>query len=80
MKSETKTMRDVFIEQIYNRMHKDNRIFFLSADFGAPMLDRLKADFPNRFINIGKTKKGKIRAISDRPLNQKEYYLYEKAA
>ena len=49
----TNIMRDVFIEEVYRRMHKDNDIFFLCADFGSPKLDKLKKDFKNRFINVG---------------------------
>ncbi|MFH1541442.1 MAG: transketolase C-terminal domain-containing protein [Elusimicrobiota bacterium] len=47
------TMRDVLIENIYHRMKKDKNIFFLSADFGATSLDRLRNDFKDRFINVG---------------------------
>ena len=50
---EKKTTRDVFIEQIFNRMHEDKNIFFLSADFGSPKLDILRETFPDRFINVG---------------------------
>src|SRR3972149_4013558 len=53
MKTEVKAMRDVFIEEIYNRMHEDRNIFFLSADFGSPKLDKLREDFRDRFINVG---------------------------
>jgi transketolase len=34
-------------------MKKNKRIFFLSADFGAPSLDKLRKDFNDRFINVG---------------------------
>lgn len=47
------TMRDVLIKKIYDNMKKDKNIFFLSADFGAPGLDRLRNDFKDRFINVG---------------------------
>lgn len=53
MKAEIKTMRDVFIEELYNRMHKDEGIFFLCADFGSPKLDILRKKFKKRFINVG---------------------------
>lgn len=53
MKIETKTMRDVFIEEVYNRMRTDESIFFLCADFGSPKLDQLRKKFKNRFINVG---------------------------
>ncbi len=48
-----KTMRDVLIEGIYKKMSENERIFFLSADFGAPALDKLRKDFKDRFINVG---------------------------
>ena len=46
-------MRDILIDEIYKRMNANDRIFFLSADFGSPALDRLREDFPERFINVG---------------------------
>lgn len=46
-------MRDAFLEQICQRMALDERIFFVSADFGSPVLDKIRASFPDRFINVG---------------------------
>jgi len=46
-------MRDAFLEKIWNEMSLDPLIFFVSADFGSPMLDKIREDFPNRFINVG---------------------------
>jgi transketolase len=46
-------MRDILIEEIYQRMKGNDKIFFLSADFGSPALDQLREDFPDRFINVG---------------------------
>ena len=48
-----KTMRDVVIDKIFEKMHQNDRIFFLSADMGAPSLDRLRAQFTHRFLNVG---------------------------
>lgn len=50
---QTKTMRDALIERIYERMKENDRIFFVSADLGAPALDKLRADFSDRFVNVG---------------------------
>lgn len=50
---ENKVMRDVLIEQVYQRMRNNENIFFLCADFGSPKLDKLKNDFKDRFINVG---------------------------
>jgi len=46
-------MRDVFLEKIWNEMSLDSLIFFVSADFGSPVLDKIREDFPDRFINVG---------------------------
>lgn len=48
-----KPMRDALIGTIYQRMATHPDFFFLSADMGAPALDALRADFPDRFINTG---------------------------
>ena len=50
---EMKTMRDALIDNIYKKMQNNDRIFFLSADMGAPTLDKLRREFNDRFINVG---------------------------
>ncbi|MBF0541298.1 MAG: transketolase [Nitrospirae bacterium] len=46
-------LRDALIEQICIEMGVNDKIVFLSADFGSPRLDKLREDFPERFINVG---------------------------
>lgn len=46
-------MRDALLERIWRAMADDPKIFFLSADFGSPVLDKIRADFPQRFVNVG---------------------------
>ncbi len=53
MNIQKRTMRDVFIEGIYQRMKSDETIFFLSADCGAPTLDKIRTDFNERFRSVG---------------------------
>ena len=48
-----KAMRDTLLAKLYERMADDEKIFFLAADFGSPVLDKIRADYPNRFINVG---------------------------
>jgi len=48
-----KTMRDVLLEGIYERMAENENIFFLCADFGAPSLDKIREEYGNRFLNVG---------------------------
>lgn len=46
-------MRDILIEGIRTRMEREEHIFFVTADFGSPALDRLRHQFPGRFCNVG---------------------------
>jgi transketolase len=48
-----KAMRDVFLQSLYEEMKLNNEIFFVTADFGSPILDKIRNDYPNRFINVG---------------------------
>ncbi|MGB9677388.1 MAG: transketolase family protein, partial [Candidatus Ratteibacteria bacterium] len=50
---ENKVLREIFIEEIYGRMKQNNQIFFLTDDFGAISLDRLRKEHKRNFINLG---------------------------
>jgi transketolase len=76
MMNMTKTMRDVFIEGIYQKMQENDRLFFLSADFGAPTLDRLRADYPYRFINVGIAEQNLINVATGLALEGFTVYAY----
>lgn len=53
MSAKPLAMRDVFLERIWRAMADDERIFFVAADFGSPVLDKVRGDFPRRFVNVG---------------------------
>src|SRR3989338_515232 len=76
MKTEIKTMRDVYIEEIYKRMHYDDKIFFLCADFGAPKLDQLKNKFKKRFLNVGIAEQNLINISTGLALEGFTVYAY----
>lgn len=69
-------MRDVLIEALCDRMRRDERIFFLSADFGAPALDRLRADFPRRFCNVGIAEQNTINLATGLALEGFKAFAY----
>jgi transketolase len=48
-----KLMRDSFLERIYELMAVDPNIFILSDDMGAPVIDKIREEFSDRFINVG---------------------------
>ena len=46
-------MRDSVLQAMKERMASEKDIFFLTADFGSPVLDGVRKDFPDRFVNVG---------------------------
>ncbi|MEK7451430.1 MAG: transketolase C-terminal domain-containing protein [Patescibacteria group bacterium] len=74
--AQSKTMRDAFIEAIYEKMRENERIFFLSADFGSPALDKLREDFEDRFINVGIAEQNLINVSVGLALEGNIVYAY----
>lgn len=72
----TKAMRDVFIDTVRQRMSDNNRIFFLSADFGSPALDQLRSEFGDRFINVGVAEQNLINVAYGLALEGYTVYTY----
>lgn len=46
-------MRKVFADILYEHMKKNKYIWLVTGDLGYKMWDRIRADFPDRFINTG---------------------------
>lgn len=53
MTEKPRAMRDALLERIWGVMGHEAGVFFISADFGSPVLDRIRGDFPDRFVNVG---------------------------
>lgn len=70
------TMRDAFIGTLCDRMATDEKIFFLAADLGAPALDRMRAEFPQRFINVGIAEQNLINVAAGLALEGFSVYTY----
>ena len=48
-----RAMRDTFLLSLHALMADDPEIFFVSGDFGSPVLDQIRSDYPDRFLNVG---------------------------
>ena len=46
-------MRNEIIDQIHKEMKIDKNIFFLTADMGINLVEKIEIDFPDRFLNVG---------------------------
>jgi transketolase len=53
MSAKPLAMRDAFLERVWQAMAGDQDLFFTCADFGSPVLDKIRADYPDRFVNVG---------------------------
>jgi transketolase len=73
---DVKVMRDVLIEEIHKRMAGDESIYFVSADFGSPALDKLREEFSDRFINVGIAEQNLINVSAGLALEGATVYAY----
>ena len=68
--------RDILIDKIYEMALKDKDIYFISADFGAPALDRLRKDLPEQFLHAGISEQNMIDVAAGLALSGKKVYVY----
>jgi len=71
-----KAMRDTFLASLYEKMKTDKTIFFVTADFGAPMLDKIRQDYPDRFINVGIAEQNLVNVATGLALEGFSVYSY----
>lgn len=76
MTTPTATMRDSFIDRLYERMREREDLFFLTADFGAPKLDGFRVEFADRFINVGIAEQNLINVAAGLALEGFTAYAY----
>ena len=72
----SKTMRDVFLDSLYEKMKNDKTIFFITVDFGSPVLDRIRKTYPDRFINVGIAEQNLVNVATGLALEGFIVYAY----
>ena len=53
-------MRKLFADLMYQQMKKNKDIYIITGDLGYKMWDRIRQDFPERFINVGASEQAMI--------------------
>lgn len=71
-----RAMRDAFLERIWQAMQADEKIYFVSADFGSPVLDKIRGDFPDRFMNVGIAEQNLINISAGLALEGYKVFAY----
>src|SRR3989338_2535400 len=46
-------MRDAYFDALYDIFKKDKNAVFITADNGAPTLDKFASDFPDQYYQVG---------------------------
>src|SRR5580658_7974940 len=69
-------MRDALLRRIHGAMETDRSIFFVSADFGSPVLDRIRGDHPQRFVNVGIAEQNLINISAGLSLEGYKVFAY----
>jgi transketolase len=72
----TKSMRDAFLDEIYDVARKDDRVMLISNDFGAPSLDKFRTDCKRQFIHIGIAEQNMVNVATGLAIGGKIVYLY----
>ena len=70
------TQRDAFLNRLYDIMHDDPDVVLISADMGAPALDRIRRNKANQFINVGIAEQNAVAVASGLAMAGKKVYTY----
>lgn len=76
MKPTHDSIRGWFAAALHDEMKKDNRIWLLTGDLGYGMLDQIRDDFPDRFVNVGASEQVLIGAGVGLALSGKIPFCY----
>ncbi|KWT92778.1 transketolase family protein [Candidatus Magnetominusculus xianensis] len=68
--------RDAFWNRIYDIAAQDRNVILISADMGAPSLDKYRKDLPAQFVNVGIAEQNAVLIGSGLALKGKKVYLY----
>jgi len=72
----TQSMRDAFLDEIYQIARKDSRVMLISNDFGAPSLDKYRVDCARQFVQIGIAEQNMMNVATGMVLGGKIVYIY----
>ena len=69
-------MRDALLRRIEGQMAEDHTIFFVTADFGSPVLDDIRSKYPDRFVNVGVAEQNLINVSAGLALEGYKVFAY----
>lgn len=72
----TTSMRDALFGTLYDRALEDKEIVIVTADMGAPSLDKFRENIPERFFNVGIAEHNMIAIASGLASEGKKVYTF----
>lgn len=70
------TQRDSFWNKVYEIAKSDSNVIIISADMGAPSLDKFRKDFASQFVNVGIAESNAITIAAGLSLAGKKVFVY----
>ena len=70
-----RAMRDTLLTSILEAMESDD-VFFVTADFGSPVLDHIRERYPQRFVNVGIAEQNLINVAAGLALEGFKVFAY----
>jgi len=70
------SQRDIFWEKVYEMAKKDRNVIIVSADMGAPSLDKIRLELPTQFVNVGIAEQNAITLAAGLALSGKKVFVY----
>ena len=70
------SLRDAFFDRLYEIAKQDRDVILVSADMGAPSLDKFRQDLRGQYINVGIAEQSMITVATGLALSGKKVYVY----
>ena len=70
------SQRDAFFTRVYEMMKEDQDIVVITCDQGAPIFDKLRKDYANRFFNVGIAEQNGVLIGSGLAKEGKKVFVY----
>lgn len=70
------TLRDAFFDKLYSIASKDRDVVLVSADMGAPSLDKFRQDLSGQYVNVGIAESNAIMVAVGLALSGKKVFVY----
>lgn len=70
------SMRDAFFDELYPIAMKDKNIIVISADMGAPSLDKYRENLAEQYVNVGIAEQNMVNVATGLALEGKKVFVY----